>query len=588
MKVRLISYSQPTAELAELGIDNVQELVAYCARVSNPTNQMNTETSEKLIKYLIKNSHWSPLEMTSACIEIECPRDIARQILRHRSFSFQEFCLSGDSEIYFAVPRKLSKGKYTPTQKIKLSDLYDKWTNGAKPITDRHGTSRRFSLQNRLKDMHIKIYDERSGMLSTAHLKEVFQTGMKPLYEITMSDGKKIKSTKEHKFLTPSGFDTLESIVGLEMRDGKALMTNQNPVVGVNGVPCYQSKEWLQEKKRESLFLGGGIPWIAETYGINYNTLRKWIARYGLQYSKLEVATTIEPWNKGKYGYTTDPRTDETREKQRVAALDRGENHNWYRGGKSRLRQPLNGTDAKRFRDNNNHTCNRCGQYGGQLDIHHIVPVSVDSSLDHVQTNWELLCRECHIDHHKAEDYTGWQNIGAKNKVKNSFMPKWVTITKIDYVGEEQTYDIEVDHDSHNYVANGIIVHNSQRYADPVAELEFVTREARLQDTKNRQNSIEVDDTELENEWYRAQQRVLYAVRREYEWAIKNGIAKEVARAILPEGLTMSRLYMSGTLRSFIHYIELRSANGTQKEHMEIARACATVIAEVFPLAQSL
>jgi thymidylate synthase (FAD) len=219
MKVRLISYSQPTAELAEVGIDNVQELVAYCARVSNPTNQMNTETSEKLIKYLIKNSHWSPLEMTSVCIEIECPRDIARQILRHRSFSFQEF---------------------------------------------------------------------------------------------------------------------------------------------------------------------------------------------------------------------------------------------------------------------------------------------------------------------------------------------------------------------------------SQRYADPVAELEFVTREARLQDTKNRQNSIEVDDTELENEWYRAQQRVLYAVRREYEWAIKNGIAKEVARAILPEGLTMSRLYMSGTLRSFIHYIELRSANGTQKEHMEIARACATVIAEVFPLAQSL
>ena len=91
MKVKLVSYSQPTAEFAQQGIDNAQELIAYCARVSNPSNQLNTETSEKLIKYLIKHQHWSPLEMVSACLEITTTRDIARQILRHRSFSFQEF-----------------------------------------------------------------------------------------------------------------------------------------------------------------------------------------------------------------------------------------------------------------------------------------------------------------------------------------------------------------------------------------------------------------------------------------------------------------------------------------------------------------
>lgn len=91
MKVKLVSYSQPTKEFAELGIDDAQELVAYCARVSNPSNQLNTETSAKLIKYLVKHQHWSPLEMASACLEIETTRDIARQILRHRSFSFQEF-----------------------------------------------------------------------------------------------------------------------------------------------------------------------------------------------------------------------------------------------------------------------------------------------------------------------------------------------------------------------------------------------------------------------------------------------------------------------------------------------------------------
>ena len=219
MKVKLVSYSQPTEEFQQQGIEDAQDLVAFCARVSNPSNQLNTETSEKLIKYLIKNAHWSPLEMVSACIEITTTRDIARQILRHRSFAFQEF---------------------------------------------------------------------------------------------------------------------------------------------------------------------------------------------------------------------------------------------------------------------------------------------------------------------------------------------------------------------------------SQRYADPTKDLNFVTREARLQDEKNRQNSVVTDDTLLQNEWFRAQQRVIYAAKREYEWAIANGIAKEQARAVLPEGLIESRMYMNGSLRSWIHYIDVRDGNGTQKEHMEIAQACAHVISTIFPSATRL
>lgn len=125
----------------------------------------------------------------------------------------------------------------------------------------------------------------------------------------------------------------------------------------------------------------------------------------------------------------------------------------------------------------------------------------------------------------------------------------------------------------------------SQRYADP-AEFgdQFVLREARLQDTTNRQNSIDVDDEILHNEWADRQQQVINLAKETYEWAIDNGIAKEQARAVLPEGNTKTRLYMNGTLRSWVHYIELRSANGTQKEHMEIAQACAKVISEIFPL----
>ena len=133
----------------------------------------------------------------------------------------------------------------------------------------------------------------------------------------------------------------------------------------------------------------------------------------------------------------------------------------------------------------------------------------------------------------------------------------------------------------------------SQRYADPTRELDFVHREARLQDSSNRQNSIKLDlkdpeSRELNNLWVEKQQKVLRAARAAYEWALVNGIAKEQARAVLPEGLTVSRLYIHGTIRSWIHYCELRADNGTQLEHQEIARACAEAISKIFPLMNAI
>lgn len=133
----------------------------------------------------------------------------------------------------------------------------------------------------------------------------------------------------------------------------------------------------------------------------------------------------------------------------------------------------------------------------------------------------------------------------------------------------------------------------SQRYADPTKDLDFVLRDARMQDTQNRQNSIELDyskhaDRELDRMWKEKQQNVIKASKDAYMWAITNGIAKEQARAVLPEGNIESRLYMAGTLRSWIHYIQLRSENGTQKEHIEVAKACAQAISEIFPLTKEL
>jgi len=126
----------------------------------------------------------------------------------------------------------------------------------------------------------------------------------------------------------------------------------------------------------------------------------------------------------------------------------------------------------------------------------------------------------------------------------------------------------------------------SQRYADPTDDLGFVLRKARLQDQKNRQNSIDIDDAALQQAWEKVQKNVISGAEAAYQWAIDQGIAKEQARAVLPEGLTVSRMYMNGTIRSWIHFIELRSGNGTQKECQDVAIACAKAIIEIFPLTE--
>lgn len=151
----------------------------------------------------------------------------------------------------------------------------------------------------------------------------------------------------------------------------------------------------------------------------------------------------------------------------------------------------------------------------------------------------------------------------------------------------DATLEIETTRD----IARQILRHRSfvfqefsQRYADPTKDLGFVLREARLQDAKNRQNSVYCEDDELHDEWISRQNEVLYTCQKMYAWAIENGLAKEQARVVLPEGLTASRMYMKGSIRSWIHYIQIRSGIETQKEHREVALACAEALAPIFPM----
>jgi thymidylate synthase ThyX len=370
MEVKLVGYTQPSEEFKG-DFSSVKDLIAYCARVSNPSNQFNTETTDKLISYLLKHKHFSPFEMASATIEITTTRDIARQILRHRSFTFQEFCIAGDSKITTLAKSGRSK-------KIQIRDLYERYSN--KVNWDK-------------SDNLVRVFDEASKTFVPVKIKEVFKTGVKPVYELILENGKKVISTKEHKFLSRRGFLPLEDLY-------------DDDFIGCSVVSVYQ--------------------------------------------------------------------------------------------------------------------------------------------------------------------------------------PVWSKIKSIKFKGFEETYDMEVEHSSHNYIANGVVTHNSQRYADP-RQLGFVIRETRLQDLKNRQNSIgldplDIDGYNLDQEWKRRQQEVLDIVKENYAWAIENNIAKEQARAILPEGNTVSRMYMQGTIRSFIHYIELRREEGTQREHQDVAIAVGKAISKIFPV----
>ncbi len=366
MSVKLVSYSQPSDEILKEGIKDIKDLVGYCARVSNPSNQNNTETTEKLINYLIRNKHWSPLEMVSICLEINTTRDIARQILRHRSFSFQEFCVSKGTTI------KCFSRNQNMDIDIPIELLFGKYIVGD------------------VNKYYIYMYDEDSKSLKQSPIKEVFNTGEKECVEVKIqvensNTIKKLVCTPEHKLFT-----------------------------------VYQ-----KYKEVSQLQIGD------------------------------KVYTLVN--NEFKLGYITE-----------------------------------------------------------------------------------------------------------KTKV-----------------GIYQTYDIEVDNKSHNYIANGVLSHNSLRYSTLLAFSE--PRQARIQDLKNRQNSIETDDQELQKEWDNYQQKVIDVSNEAYQWALNKGIAKEQARVVLPEGLTMSRMYVNGNVRSWFHFTELRAGNGTQLEHQQIAKECIKVIRTIYP-----
>lgn len=538
-KVKVIGVTKPVCDF----IPNGEGILSYAARVSSPSNQENFETANKLLDYCVRNKHYSVFETCSVTMEIEAPRDIARQILRHRSFSFQEFCVAEGTKISTIVGGS--------TKKVAIEDLY-----------------KRYKSQQywNMADNVVRVFDEKTKTLVQAKIKEVFKTGVKTVYKMTLDNGRSIESTREHRFLTPNGFSELGNI-------------KVGDFIGCNGVPVWQVQQWLAEAKFEAIENGTGLQGIADKAGTTTHTIRKWLRKHNLQFTKKQVAVYTEIWNKGlvpeKQPMFGKLLSEEARDKMKESSKKGSESP--FFTGKTGRSFGLQVRDYWYKRKNNliktlGNVCAVTGKVCSfeDLEIDHIKPLSKFPELAYEITNIQLLCKE---EHRKKS---------AKESSKRLLTASWHKVVSIELVGEKETYDMEIEHESHNYVANGIITHNSQRYAQST---NFILRECREQDLKNRQNSLDiVDGDPLTSWWVEAQDEILGVVMKRYEKALELGIAKEVARTILPEGLTMSKMYMNGTVRSWLHFIQVRDDEGVaQKEVVDVARKAKVELLKYFP-----
>ncbi len=527
MNVRLVSVTDPIdVSLTPEG------LIVYTARVSSPQNQHNTETAPRLLKYCIDKGHWSVFSMVDMTLEIETSRAISAQILRHKSFDFQEFCVAEGT----AVSCKTAGSGW---RRRPIEELYARQQDGGRlPFA--------------------RVFDEERGTLVPAQIREVFKTGLKPVYRLTTETGKTVDATADHKFLTPSGFCRLSD---LKIAD----------FVGTNGQPVYQSIEWMTAMRARLPRMALGQ--IAEAAGCTPHTIRKWLKKHKLQFTHKEVAEYTPVWNKGlpseqqpMFGKTAQ---ESTRKKQRGSSR-KGADSPLYVDGRSknapwRLQVWQWQSKYKNFvlkRDGG--ACKHCGAVDN-LQLDHIEPVSARPDLAFDILNLQVLCRGCHAK----------KDIGPVRETV-----RFAKIASIELVGERQTYDLEVEHTSHNYVANGIVTHNSQRYAEVAG---FETYEPRAQDTKNRQNSTDTLSADVK-EWFARAQDVVHERGADlYKKALDRGIAKECARFLLPISTT-TRLYMKGSVRSWIHYFEVRCGPETQLEHREVALAAREIFRGEFPI----
>lgn len=610
----LLSFAEPQQVLAGgfvqlIGVFGDDNTVANAARISfgRKAEEFTDMSNRHLLRYLLRGRHSTPFEMCEIMLRIRMPMDAHRQQIRHRTA-----CLAEGTEVYFDLPGGI-KRRGNQLHKIKIEDIWERFQPTQNTSNPRNQKNPHFK-RDRVRQMKVRQVNEETLAIQRTRVVDVFKNGVKPVFRITLADGKTIEATSDHQFIFADGWSTLKKTTGVVEHNGRAVYTQGDYYLHVNGataeVPAlYHDRDWLNTRYNVDNIK---IADIAAECGVSYACIRKWIKAHGIQ--RASGGRSQEPWNKGKT-YTLGPRelSDEWVEaNQRSRA---GDASNFWKGGVSSDRALIGRwttTQAAHVHRKNGWTCQLCHQRANELHCHHIVPVWADESLARDKNNLTTLCGDCHRDIHGKElDYV--ERLGGPpvktEWVKKPRVPwnkltvaKLVRIEKIEFAGHKMTYDIEVEGPFHNFIANGIVTHNSvneysTRYKPAIDSCEVTDPEAwRSQSKDNKQGSSGFVDSwpeapdgevwvqptarsgESPGEFLSREERELQEhARRVYETRLKLGVAREQARKDLPLS-THTEYIWKMDLHNLLHYLGLRLDPHAQLEIRAYAEAIANIV----------
>src|SRR5438128_8637656 len=600
--------------------------VVSAARVSFARRKDEMDAADEgLIRFLMRDRHGTPFEHNSFRFHIRAPIFVAREWFRHRVG-----CLTGDTVVTFVDINSHANRALSKT----IDELWRMWTVGEKnghalapevaaevdrraesgeriramsrslgigPRAVRSQLGGRNGYRNsrwRVRKMRLRVLDESTGEFVTSHIADIFEKGVQPVYRLTLADGKQVTLTTNHRVLTDEGWKRMGQAIGLRGEGEKVRMTRSCALM-VNGVPVHQDRAWLRSRR----VAGRSVGEIAAEAGCSYHTVRKWLARHELSFTPEERYRSRRPWNAGKQGYSI--RLVHTREHlDAIRRARSGERSNLWRGGLSSERQNIGRWTTEHaavVHEQYGFTCVRCGETGGRLHAHHIVPVWLDETKARDVGNLISVCDGCHRSIHRtretelsfARHFT--ERIGFAQDVVSSRTRGWkltahaVAVVAIDYIGLRQTYDLSIAGPWPNFVANGVVVHNSfnefsMRYAR--ATDDFYVPEAddvRSQVGKPGAYSFEPVSDELAEQTREELQAVYDTAYETYERLVEAGVARELARSVMPVG-SYTEFFWTVNARALMNFVSLRAADTAQREIRYYADAVEQFFAQNMPV----
>jgi thymidylate synthase (FAD) len=605
--------------------------VANAARVSfAKRKEVLDESDEGLIRFLMRDRHGTPYEHNAFRFHIRCPLFVAREWFRHRVG-----CLTGDTVVTFLD----TKGHATRARQKTIAELWSMWSqgerNGQRLATEHEhlvrelagqglsmraiarqtgagrrtvrrtiaeGTTATRDARWRVRKMKLRVLDEETNEFGVGHIADVVDQGIQPVYRVELADGKHLTMTATHRVLTTGGWCTLAEAVGLDGAGPTARATRECSLL-VNGVPIYRDPEWMRSQRDR----GRSVQEIADEAGCSYHTIRAWLRRLNLQFASDEHGFKAghTPWNRGVRGYRLNRRWTEA-QRRAIGERRSGKRSNFWRGGVSSERSTIGRwttEHAATVHAQYDYRCQApgCGRRGARLHAHHIVPVWLDSSRARDVGNLITVCAECHRRIHstqlaelrfaveKASSIGFAEELAVPPRRGVRLTAHAVAVVSVEYAGLQQTYDLCVDGPWHNFVANGVVVHNSfneesARYHELEGDFYVPAPEdVRSQVGKPGAYTFErvpadvADGVRIDlSEHYERAYRL-------YRELIDRGLAKELARCVLPMG-TFTQFYWTVNARSLMNFVSLRAAETAQLEIRRYADAVEELFGELMPV----